>query len=146
VVQLAKQESSKVANEATSANNQMSKDDVARLLHLFKDPAAQIHWFSHYGVLNRAQLDARQSSGPESDTANSVSCLASIFNDCKNSNLRIKWLPMCMIVLLVAPRKKVPCEPSHDEWAELANHTHYLEPTSLARRSILHDAARIKST
>jgi hypothetical protein len=44
------------------------------------------------------------------------------------------------------PKKKVPYEPSHDEWAELANHTHDLEPTNLARRNILCDAAWIKST
>jgi hypothetical protein len=83
VMQLATQESSMVAEEATAANNQTSKDDVARLLHLFKDPAAQIHWSNHYGVLNRAELDARRSSGPQSDAANSLSCLASIFNDYK---------------------------------------------------------------
>ncbi len=44
------------------------------------------------------------------------------------------------------PKKRVTYEPSHDDWAELANHTHDLEPTNLARRNILHDAAWIKST
>ena len=146
MVQLAKQESSKVANEATSANNQMSKDDVARLLHLFKDPAAQIHWFNHYGVLNRAQLDARRSSGPESDAANSLSCLASIFNDYKNFKPQNQMVAYVYDRATGGPKKKVPYEPCHDDWAELANHTHDLEPTNLARRNILRDAAWIKST
>ena len=59
VVELSKHESSKIAEEATSANNNTTKDDVARLIHLFKEPAAKIHWSNHYGTLNRAQLDAR---------------------------------------------------------------------------------------
>jgi hypothetical protein len=84
VVQLAKKESSEVVEKVTSASNQTSKDDVARLLHHFKDPVAHIHWSNHYGVLNRAQLDAHQSSGPESDAAYSLSCLAGTFNDYKN--------------------------------------------------------------
>ena len=139
-MQLAKQESSKVAEEATSANNQTSKDDVARLLHLFKDPAAQIHWSNHYGVLNRAQLDARRSSGPESDAANSLSCLASIFNDYKNFKPQNQMVAYVYDRATGGPMKKVPYEPCHDDWAELANHTHDLEPTNLARRNILRDA------
>ncbi len=59
VVELSKHESSKIAVEATSANNNTTNDDVAWLIHLFKEPAAKIHWSNHYGTLNRAQLDAR---------------------------------------------------------------------------------------
>ena len=146
VMQLATQESSMVAEEATAANNQTSKDDVARLLHLFKDPAAQIHWSNHYGVLNRAELDARRSSGPQSDAANSLSCLASIFNDYKIFKPQNQMVAYVYDRATGGPKKKVPYEPSHDEWAELANHTHDLEPTNLARRNILRDASWIKST
>ena len=125
VVELSKHESSKIAEEATSANNNTTKDDVARLIHLFKEPAAKIHWSNHYGTLNRAQLDARRSSGPLSDAANPLSCLASIFNDYKI------FTPQNLMVSYVfdrasgLPKKKVPYAPSHDDWAELSAHTCY---------------------
>jgi hypothetical protein len=35
-----------------------TKDDIARLHHLFKDPGAQRHWTNLYAVLGRAELDA----------------------------------------------------------------------------------------
>jgi hypothetical protein len=41
-----------------SSINQTTKDGIARLIHLFKFPGAQVHWSNHYGVLNCAQLDA----------------------------------------------------------------------------------------
>jgi hypothetical protein len=40
-----------------------------------------MHWSNHFGVLNRAQLDARRTAGPLSDAANPVACLAEMFND-----------------------------------------------------------------
>jgi len=42
--------------------------------------------------------------------------------------------------------KKNPYEPSEDEWADLATHTHDIEPTNLSRRSVVRDSAWIKST
>jgi hypothetical protein len=42
----------------------------------FKEPVAQVHWSNLYGVLNRAELDARRTDGPLSDAANALSCLA----------------------------------------------------------------------
>jgi hypothetical protein len=57
------------------------KDDIARLIHLFKHPGAQVHWSNHYGVLNRIKLDAWHSSGPASNAANPLSCLAELFNN-----------------------------------------------------------------
>jgi hypothetical protein len=42
--------------------------------------------------------------------------------------------------------KKIPYEPSEDEWADIATHCHDIEPTNYNRRSVLRDAAWIKST
>ncbi len=47
-----------------------------------------------------------------------------------------------------APKQKVPYEPSHDDWAELSNHTHDPEPEhiNLAWGNVIRDAVLIKST
>jgi len=34
-----------------------TKDDIAQLLQLYKDPMAQRHWSNLYGILSRAELD-----------------------------------------------------------------------------------------
>jgi hypothetical protein len=60
ILQTARIEEEKAAEEVVSTANQMTKDDFARLILLFKHPGAQVHWSNHYGVLNRAQLDAQQ--------------------------------------------------------------------------------------
>ena len=54
----------------SSSNNQITKDDVAQLIHLFKVRGAQMHWSNHYGGLNRVQLDAHQTVGPLLDATN----------------------------------------------------------------------------
>jgi hypothetical protein len=59
----------------------MTKDDIAWLINLFKEPGAQMNWSYHFGVLNRAQLDARRTAGPLSDAANLFACLAKMFNN-----------------------------------------------------------------
>ncbi len=65
------------ANEAekdATVNTQNTKDDIARLLHLFKEPVAQVHWSNLYGVFNRAELDALKTNWRLSDAANALSC------------------------------------------------------------------------
>jgi hypothetical protein len=65
-------------------SNQTNKDDIARLIHLFKEPGAQVHWTNLNGILNREQLDARRSAGPQSEAANPLAYLAEMFNDYNN--------------------------------------------------------------
>jgi hypothetical protein len=42
--------------------------------------------------------------------------------------------------------KRNPYEPSEDEWADLANHTHDIEPTNLGLKSVIRNSAWRKST
>jgi hypothetical protein len=69
VLQAAREEANKVAEETSATASNTTKDDVARLIHLFKEPCAQVHWSNHFGVLNRAQLDARRSVGTIADVS-----------------------------------------------------------------------------
>jgi hypothetical protein len=48
------------------------------------DPGAQIHWRNVYGVLMKAQLDARETTGIVYNTTNSLSYLTEIFNNDSN--------------------------------------------------------------
>ncbi len=73
-------EASNAANEAATASNNNTKDDIACLIHLYKYPGAQ-HWTNYYGVLSRAQLDARKLAGIQAEAANALSCLAELYND-----------------------------------------------------------------
>jgi hypothetical protein len=51
-------EDSAAAKEKDAASKmQNTKDDRARLLHLYKDPAAQVHWCNLYGILSQRDLD-----------------------------------------------------------------------------------------
>jgi hypothetical protein len=42
--------------------------------------------------------------------------------------------------------KKNLYEPSEDKWADLATHTHDIEPTNVGQKSAMRDSAWIKST
>jgi hypothetical protein len=146
VLQAAREEATKVAEETSAAMSNATKDDVIRLIYLFKEPSAQVHWFNHFGVLTRVQLDARRSVGAVADAANPLGCLATIFNDYdgfKPQNLMVAYT---YDWALRVPIKKVPYQASSDEWSELANHTHDLEPTNLSRRNVLRDSSWIKNT
>jgi hypothetical protein len=146
ILQTARSEEQKASEEVASTSNITTKDDIARLMHLFKYPGAQVHWSNHYGVLNREQLDARRTSGPASDAANPLSCLAELFND------YAEFCPQNLMVAYVhdpavgRPVKKSPWEASSEEWEELSVQTYNLEPTNLARHDIYRDAKWIKST
>jgi hypothetical protein len=146
ILQSARAEEEKASEEVTSTAAQTTKDDIARLIHLFKHPGAQVHWSNHYGVLNRIQLDSRRTAGPASDAANPLSCLAEIYNDYE------QFQPQNLMVAYVndpgtgKPVKKNPWEPSGEEWEELAIQTYDIEPTNLTRRNIFRDAKWMKST
>ena len=125
-----------------------TKDDIARLIHLFKEPGAQVHWTKHFGSLTRAELDARKSDF-SSDAANATDCLASMFNDYhsfKPSNLMVRYNDPDPNNPHLPPSKVFPYEPSTSEWTDLCNHTQDIEPTNLSRQTIIRDGAWVKST
>jgi hypothetical protein len=101
---------------------------------------------NHYGVLNRAQLDARCSSGPASDAANPLSCLAELFNNYE------EFQPQNLMVAYVhdpgtgTPKQKSLWEPSSDDWVDLSTQTYDIKPTNMHRQNIYRDAGWIKST
>jgi hypothetical protein len=103
-------------NEA-NVNSQTTKDDIVRLMHLFEEPRAQRHWSNLYGVLKRAELDARKSNGEHSEAANPLDYLAEIFNDYET------FCPQNAMVRYVSPGaglppvKKQPYQASGSEWA-----------------------------
>jgi hypothetical protein len=122
-----------------------TKDDIARLLHLFKDPGAQRHWTNLYAVLGRAELDARKASEEYSEDANPLEHLAEMFNDYDT------FCPQNVMVQYVAgpggsPVKKSPYVASSPEWSYLASFTHELDPCNLTRRNIVRGPDWIKST
>jgi hypothetical protein len=86
--------------DATSSNRtgNATKDNIARLLHLYKDTMAQRHWSNLYGILSRAELDGRKSSGVQSKAANPLCYLAEQFNDYES------FQPQNLMVHYVCPR------------------------------------------
>ncbi len=64
-----------------AVNSQTTKNDIIRLVHLFKEPAAQRHWSDLNRILKRSELDARKTNGEYSEAANPLPCLAELFND-----------------------------------------------------------------
>jgi hypothetical protein len=75
------EEAEALASVAPQQNVQTTKDDIVRLLHLFQEPTAQWHWTNLYGILNRAELDARKAGSVYSEAANLLNNLAEIFNN-----------------------------------------------------------------
>jgi hypothetical protein len=146
VLNRSREDAANETEKEAAVNTNNTKDDIARLLHLFKDPVAQVHWSNLYGVLNRAELDARKSNGPLSDAANALSCLAEIYNDYES------FCPQNLMVQYVStgrnqrPVKRTPFAPSSEEWAVLANETHDIKPTNQSRKSIIRDEMWIKAT
>jgi hypothetical protein len=146
ILETAKAEQEKVSEEAVSTAAVTTKDDIARLIHLFKFPGAQVHWTNHYGVLNRVQLDARRTAGAASDAANPLSCLAEIFNDYAQFTPQNEMVAYEADPVSGKPRKKTPWESNGEEWEELSVQTYDIDPYNLGRRHIYRDAAWIKST
>ena len=107
---------------------------------------AQRHWSNLYGVLSRAELDARKSAGVQSEAANPLSSLAERFNDYESfqpQNVMVQYVCHSPNSL---PIKKQPYQASCAEWSALANHCHDIEPTNLSRKSIVRGEAWIKET
>ncbi len=126
--------------------NHTTKDDIVRLLHLFKEPRAQRHWTNLHGVMNRAELDSRKAPAVYAEALNPLCHLAEIFNDYdgfRPQNLMVHYVSPG---INLPPEKKQPYQPSSSEWAHLSNFTHDLEPTNITRKSILCGDDWIKST
>jgi hypothetical protein len=81
VVNLEKGRSEQVVQKESQRDKNITKDDITRLLHSFKEPVAQRHWSNLYGIFNSDQLDARKSTGGQSEVARPLGCLTEIFND-----------------------------------------------------------------
>jgi hypothetical protein len=64
-----------------AVTGQTTKDDILRLIHLFKEPSAHHHWTDLYSVLSRSELHARKSGREYAEAANPLGVLAEIFND-----------------------------------------------------------------
>ncbi len=61
----AREDSAAAKEKDTASKTQNTKDDIARLIHLYKEPTAQVHWCNLYGILSRRELDARKSTGQQ---------------------------------------------------------------------------------
>jgi len=87
------EENTKMASAA--ANSASDKDDIARLINMFKEPLAQRHWTDLYSVLTQSELDIRKSGGNYAVPANPLASLAEIFNDSDNfvpQNLMLRYV------------------------------------------------------
>jgi len=146
IVDEAGSEAEQATQAANARNTQTTKDDIAHLIHLFKEPSAQKHWCNLRRVLTRAELDSRKAAAVYNEAANPLVYLAEIFNDYDGftpQNVMVKYVPNGPNNV---PVKKTPYQASETEWAFLANFTHDLEPTNQSRRDIIHGEDWIKST
>jgi hypothetical protein len=81
IIKCARDDSTAVTEAQLAANVQNCKDDIAWLLHLYKDPGTQIHWSNLYGILSRAELYGYRSSGEQSEATNPWNHSTERFND-----------------------------------------------------------------
>jgi hypothetical protein len=142
----AQQATADAARNAVTQNTQTSKDDIVRLIHLFKEPSAQRHWTNLHGIMRRAELDARKAAPAYAEASNPLCLLAEIFNNYDEftpQNLMVEYVSTGIDQ---APVKKQPYQPCGTEWAYLATFTNDLEPTNLSRRNIVRGEDWIKST
>ena len=142
----AQQDTVAATQTSSTRNTQTSKDDIVRLIHLFKEPSVQRHWTNLHGIMKRADLDARKAPPAYAEGANPLSYLAEVFNDYDG------FVPQNLMVEYSStgnaspPVKKTPYQPSSTEWAYLATFSHDLEPTNHARKHIIRGEDWIKST
>jgi hypothetical protein len=115
----------------------MMKDDIAHLIHLFKEPAAQCHWTNLYTVLSRAKLDARKASDDYSEAANPLEHLAQLFNNYNEFTPQNIMVPYVSLNANSRPVKKTPYAASSSEWSYLASFTHEVDPCNWGCRGII---------
>jgi hypothetical protein len=130
---------------SATANSASTKDDIARLIHLYKEPLAQRHWTDLYSVLTRSELDARKSDGNYGVPANTLSSLVDIFNDYDNfvpQNLMLQYVTSQQGL---RPVKKFPNEASSPEWSYLVTQCQEIEPTNLSHKNFIRGPDWIKT-
>jgi hypothetical protein len=130
----------------TTQNTQTTKDDIARLIHLYKEPSAQMHWCNLRCVMSRAELDSRKAAGVYNEASNPLTYLAEIFydyDDFRPQNLMAQYISRGPNE---PPVKQSPYQASQAEWAFLANFTHDIEPTNDSCQDIVHGEDWIKAT
>jgi len=144
VVNLARGDADQQQQNQRDSNT--TKDDTAWLLHLYKDLMAQRHWSTLYGILSRAELDGRKSTGVQSKATNPLCYLAEQFNDYESfqaQNLMAQYV--CPGPNMV-PVKRQPYQASAPEWSTLANNCHDIDPTNLLHKNIIHSEEWVNET
>ena len=144
ILTLAADDTTRAKNQSVTKSVATTKDDIARLMHLFKFPGAQLHWSNLSRSLTRKELDARKSGTTLSDAANSYAALAVIFNDYNEfcpQHLMVKYIDKNG----VATRKN-PYEANSDEWETLVDDCWDIEPTNVSRKNVIRDGAWFKAT
>jgi len=112
-------EAGKASDASKVRKNQTTKDDIARLLHLFKYPDAIIHWSALSRSFTRRELDSRHSKAPSANSArtmqeaaDSYGELATIFNDYDN------FAPQHAMLKYVGGVRVNPYQVNSDEWPQ----------------------------
>ncbi len=115
----------------------VQKDDLARLLHLYKDPDMQIAWTQTASTMTRLQLDARHSTTPDAggagtlgDHATPWETLAERFNDYAEftpQNESVRYIAASS--MFEPPQKVVSWVASCHTLQILASHCYDIEPT-----------------
>jgi hypothetical protein len=141
---MARQESQQLVRVVSSRAANVTKDDLARLIHLFKEPVAQQHWTKFNGAnMSRVELDARKSSSSLSEAANPLDMLAEIFNDYD------EFTPQHAMLEYTSrdggkPHRVVPYQSNSEEWENIIEEVHDIEPTNVRRAEYIRDGAWIK--
>ena len=114
------------------------KNDLVRLIHLFKDPDSAMLWTNAFGTWSRRQLDARHSDTPNADGSGTLAdetnpwpALAARFNDYDD------FIPQNVMVQYKSsssstssrPEKVSPWKAASSDFTVLATHCYDLEPT-----------------
>lgn len=145
VVESAMAMSEELEQNATASAVQTNKDDIARLLHLYKEPIAQRHWTDLYSILSRPELDARKSGGEYGIAANPLASLAELFNDYDNFSPQNLMVRYATPAAGGRPSKVCPYQASASEWSYLATFTHELDPSNVSRKNIIRGPDWIKT-
>ena len=143
VIAAARSETATAMKEQTAKSQVTTKNDLARLLHLYKEPTAQMHWTNMGRSLIRTELDARHSTSSLSDAANPYRKLAEIFNDYETFQPQHAMLVYENVRGI--PVKKSPFKESEPKWKQLAPLCFDIEPHDLSRKEIHRDADWIKT-
>ncbi len=72
------QAAAEAAQHSVNQNTQTSKDDIVRLIHLFKEPSAQRHWTNLHGIMRRGELDNRKAPLAYAEASNPLCLLAEL--------------------------------------------------------------------